>query len=104
MKKIATLSILALPFLSVPAAQAAPVMPGAAPRAMIDGQNTVEQAQYRYHRNCGWRGGRWVVDLGAGKLVVCRPNRPGRNYIWREEGKRRGWYNPRQRQWHFHNW
>ena len=33
-------------------------------------------ASWRYHNNCAWQGGRWVVDLGTGRLVICRPNRP----------------------------
>ena len=57
----------------------------------------VEHAQgWRYHRGCGWNGSRWVVDLGAGRFVICRPNRPGRGWVWRSDGPRQGWWNPRQ--------
>ncbi len=61
-------------------------------------------ASWRYNNNCGWQGGRWVVDLGAGRLVLCRPNRPGRNYNWRRDGNREGWYDRRARTWHFDRW
>jgi hypothetical protein len=61
-------------------------------------------ASWRYHNNCGWQGGRWVVDLGAGKFVVCRPNRPSRDYNWRREGNREGWYDRRSKGWHFDKW
>lgn len=61
-------------------------------------------ASWRYHRNCGWRDGRWVVDIGRGKLVVCRPNRPGRNWVWYKEGNREGWYDRRHKAWHHKNW
>jgi hypothetical protein len=66
----------------------------------------VELAQaWRYHRNCGWRGGRWVIDLGAGRIVACRPNRPrGADWHWRSEGPRHGWYHRRDRRWHFDRW
>ena len=67
--------------------------------------STVQQiASWRYHQNCGWQSGRWVVDLGAGRIVACRPNRPGRNYGWRNEGARQGWYDGRARSWHYNNW
>ena len=61
-------------------------------------------ASWRYHQRCGWRGGRWVIDLGAGRIVACRPNRPGRDYIWRDAGPRQGWCRPRDRRWYFNRW
>ena len=61
-------------------------------------------ASWRYHDNCGWQGGRWVVDLGAGRLVLCRPIRPDRSYDWRRERNREGWYNRRSRTWYFDKW
>ena len=64
----------------------------------------VPVASWRYHENCGWRSGRWIVDLGAGRIVACRPNRPDRNYVWRNEGARQGWYDRRTRAWHYNNW
>lgn len=74
-------------------------------RAPAQAQSVVHDiASWRYHNNCGWRGGRWVVDLGGGKLVICRPNRPGRDYVWRDEGPRHGWYNRNRKVWHFNNW
>lgn len=87
----------------VTVAQAAPLAPGkpAAPDMAPFAQPV---ASWRYHRNCGWRGGRWVVDLGAGKIVACRPNRPGRDYVWRDEGPRHGWYHRRERRWFFNKW
>lgn len=100
MKTFAFLSVLILPFMQTGAAQAAPAMPGAGAAA----RTLVEPAQWRYHRKCSWRGGRWIVDLGAGRIVVCRPNRPGRDWIWRDEGPRHGWYHPRRKSWHFRNW
>lgn len=70
-----------------------------------EGASLVEPVHaWRYHRNCGWRGGRWVVDLGGGRLVVCRPYRPGRAWVWRDEGPRHGWYHPRDRRWSFDRW
>ena len=54
-------------------------------------------AVWRYHAKCGWREGRWVVDLGAGKLVVCRPNRPGKAWVWHKEGNREGWWDRRRK-------
>ena len=68
-------------------------------------QSLVEPvASWRYNNNCSWQGGRWAVDLGGGKLVVCRPNRPGRDYSWRREGQRNGWYHRNERRWHHNNW
>lgn len=65
----------------------------------------VEKAQsWRYHNDCSWRGGRWVADLGVGRLVICRPHRPGRDYQWRSEGRRQGWYDNRRRSWHHNQW
>ena len=61
-------------------------------------------ASWRYDDNCGWRGGRWIVDLGTGKLVSCRPRRPDRAYSWHREGGREGWYDGRRRAWHNNNW
>jgi hypothetical protein len=45
-----------------------------------------------------------AIHLGAGNLMLCRPNRPGRNYNWRREGNREGWYDRRARTWHFDRW
>ena len=61
-------------------------------------------ASWRYHRNCGWNSGRWIVDLGGGRIVDCRPMRPGRDYVWRDEGSHHGWWHSRERRWHFNNW
>ena len=68
--------------------------------------SAVEEAQssWRYHNRCGWRGGRWVVELGGGGLVLCRPNRPGREWRWHSDGGRHGWYNDRRRRWHHNRW
>ena len=80
----------------------------AAPTVSIGDINATPSAEpvasWRYHRSCGWRDGRWVVDLGGGKLVVCRPNRPGRNWVWFREGNREGWYDRRRKDWHHKNW
>lgn len=59
-------------------------------------------ASWRYHRNCGWHEGRWTVDLGGGRIVVCRPMRPSRDWVWRDEGPRHGWYHPGRKEWHYH--
>lgn len=75
------------------------------PAAGNDVTSAVEPvATWRYHRSCGWRGGRWVVDLGGGKLVVCRPNRPGKNWMWHREGNREGWWDRRRKAWHNDKW
>ncbi len=100
--KILTLAA-ALPLLGLSAqtTSASPLLPleSHTPSSVIE-----LVASWRYHNNCGWQGGRWVVDLGAGKLVVCRPNRPSRDYNWRREGNREGWYDRRNRGWHFDKW
>lgn len=83
------------------AATAAPVAPLAEPTLAPTAEPV---ASWRYDRRCGWRDGRWVVDLGAGKLVVCRPYRPGRNWVWYKEGTREGWYDRRKKSWHYRNW
>ena len=100
MRKLAVLSILALPMGAVNA-QAAPATPAAPTTSAAD---VHQVASWRYNANCGWRGGRWVVDLGAGKIVACRPNRPGRDWVWRNEGPRHGWYHRRDRKWHYNKW
>lgn len=81
------------------AAVALPAGPAAKP---VTGASLVhETAPWRYHRGCSWRDGRWVVDLGAGKLVVCRPNRPrGGSWMWHREGGREGWWDRRHKRWH----
>jgi hypothetical protein len=61
-------------------------------------------ASWRYAQNCGWNNGRWVVDIGRGKIIACRPNRPGRDYAWHREGNREGWYDNRRRAWHYDKW
>ena len=65
-------------------------------------QSTLVQpvASWQYHRNCGWQGGRYIVDLGAGRIVSCRPNRPSREYSWRSFEGREGWYSNRRKTWH----
>ncbi len=88
---------------SATAGQAAPTTIGT-PAASAAAPLTQTVASWRYHRNCSWRSGRWVVDLGVGKIIACRPNRPGRDYVWRDEGPRRGWYRPRDRRWYFNRW
>jgi hypothetical protein len=60
-------------------------------------------ASWRYDDNCAWRDGRWVVDLGIGRLVLCRPTRPGRDWNWRNDGRRQGWYDRRRNVWHNNN-
>ena len=93
---------------SVTAVQAAPATTGKPTAPQLSDRGGVPFAQpvasWRYHQKCGWRGGRWVVDLGAGRIIACRPNRPGRDYIWRNEGPRQGWYRPRDRRWNFNRW
>jgi hypothetical protein len=79
-------------------------LPGGA-KIYADGNGLVQQvASWRYHQNCGWRDGRWVVDLGGARFVACRPNRPSREYSWHREGNREGWYDSRRRSWHYNNW
>ena len=85
-------------------ATAASAMPAIPPSPDSGAGLVLPVHSWRYHNNCGWRDGRWVVDLGAGKFVVCRPNRPGRDYRWHREGQRHGWYDPRRRSWHNERW
>lgn len=61
-------------------------------------------ASWRYNKNCAWNNGRWVVDLGRGKIVVCRPVRPGREWSWHREGNREGWWDRRRHVWHYQKW
>lgn len=83
---------------------AASAMPSVGPVSEPVTQLVTPVASWRYHNNCGWRDGRWVVDMGAGRFVVCRPNRPGRDYRWHREGERHGWYDSRRRAWHNDRW
>jgi hypothetical protein len=57
-------------------------------------------ASWRYDDNCAWRDGRWTVDMGIGRVVLCRPTRPGREWTWRNDGRRQGWYDRRRNAWH----
>ena len=61
-------------------------------------------ASWRYHDNCSWSGGRWVVGLGGSRVVACRPIRPSRDYEWHREGGREGWYQSREHHWHNDKW
>jgi hypothetical protein len=97
-KAIAGLALLAL------SAQSAIALPVPTTDAAATAMPTELVASWRYNNNCAWQGGRWVVDLGAGRLVLCRPNRPSRDYAWRNEGSRQGWYDRRNRAWHYNNW
>ena len=80
---------------------AAPAVAFQAPAAPTTGDLATPVASWRYAANCGWRGNRWVLDLGNGRVSACRPNRPGRNYVWHRDGGREGWYDRRQRDWHY---
>lgn len=96
--KFALLAISALT-LSVSTASAAGL------RFAHEEPSIVEQAaSWRYHRGCAWRGDRWIVDIGRGKIVTCRPFRPGPGFVWYSEGNRQGWYDKRRRAWHNNNW
>jgi hypothetical protein len=54
--------------------------------------------------DCVWVDNRWTYQRGD-KRLVCRPNRPeGRDWNWHREGNRYGWYNPRNKSWHYNNW
>ena len=66
--------------------------------------NVQQIASWRYSNACAWNGSGWRVDAGNGRIVACRPNRPGRNWNWHSEGNRHGWYDSRQRTWHHNNW
>jgi len=83
-----------------------PAMAGVvAPPAVSTNQSMVEPVDsWRYHRDCRWGGGRWVVDLGAGKLIACRPYRPHGDWRWHREGDREGWYDGRRHAWHNDRW
>ena len=71
------------------------------PPATHDAYSAIQPvASWQYHRNCGWQGGRYIVDLGVGRIVACRPYRPSREYAWRSADGRDGWYNNRRRAWH----
>jgi hypothetical protein len=81
-------------------ATAVPVFP---PHGLpIDGR-LQPVASWRYHDNCAWRDGRYIVDLGIGRVVLCRPTRPGRDWNWRNDGRRQGWYDRRRNVWHENN-
>lgn len=54
--------------------------------------------------DCSWVNGGWFYRNGAQRFVVCRPDRPGRDYSWRREGRQFGWYHPQRREWHNRNW
>ena len=91
--------------LAIAATNAASALPrGNAVQAPMLADNVVKIADWRYHRSCGWTGGRWVVDLGAGRIVACRPNRPRGSWRWNREGEREGWYDSRRRAWHNDRW
>ncbi len=95
-------SIITAAVLTVAAAGSASALPQT---AKPDGATSLVQqtASWRYHRGCSWRDGRWVVDIGAGKIVVCRPNRPsGKYWEWHREGGREGWWDRRHKRWHHH--
>ena len=97
-------NLIALAFAAVlPATQASaapvPAHPGSLAPTLVEAV-----ASWRYHDNCGWSGGRWVVDLGAGKIVACRPRRPDGDWRWRHEGNHEGWYDRRRSSWHYNKW
>jgi hypothetical protein len=62
------------------------------------GQSLIEPVQ-SYHRSCGWMNNGWFYSLN-GSFVSCRPRRPeGRDWGWRVEGDRSGWYHSRRKAW-----
>ena len=79
----------------------------AGPVVKLDGTGSSIVTQvdsYRYSDRCGWSGGRWLLDLGAGRLVTCRPVRPSGDWRWHRDGDREGWYDNRRRSWHYDKW
>ena len=38
--------------------------------------------------------------MNRDKRVSCRPVRPGREYSWRSEGGRSGWWHKKNHRWH----
>jgi hypothetical protein len=96
---IASLATLACGFSTAAMALPASKAIGTAPDSAVQ-----QVASWQYHQNCGWRNGRWVVDLGGARIVSCRPNRPSRDFTWHREGNREGWYNSHNRAWHYNSW
>jgi hypothetical protein len=85
-------------------AQVTAALPAISPSAQHTESLVQPVASWRYDRRCAWRGGRWVVDLNEGKVLLCRPERPGRQWAWRAENGRQGWYDRRRQLWHYNGW
>jgi hypothetical protein len=84
---------------AAPLAIAAPIT--ALPKPDVGSNVLTVQA---YHRSCGWVDNGWRYRSG-GRYIDCRPRRPfGRDWIWRTEGPRFGWYNSRRNNWHYNRW
>lgn len=95
--------IIAVALVGIFAASSAEAVPLAGSKPEASGKIEIAHA-WRYHRGCSWRDGRWVVDLGAGRLVVCRPHRPrGHDWTWHRDGGHEGWWHRRHHRWH-HKW
>jgi hypothetical protein len=97
----------ALALLTLAATTMVPGLAGAAPVVKLDGgvpSNVIQVDSWRYSDRCGWSGGRWILDLGQGRLVGCRPVRPSGDWRWNRDGNREGWYDNRRRAWHYDKW
>jgi hypothetical protein len=53
--------------------------------------------------DCRWVDNKWTYRKGD-KVLECRPDSPGRGWIWHREGTRFGWYHPGRKEWHYKNW
>jgi hypothetical protein len=80
-------------------------IPAGATPGVQSGSVTREPGLVQYARSdCRWVDNKWTYERGDRRLV-CRPDRPsGRDWGWRREGNRAGWYNRNQRVWHFNGW
>ena len=93
----------AVVLLGLPSANAAPTMHGLLGEIAI-GTLAQPVASWRYHRECVWNGSGWSIDLGDGRVVLCRPYRPNREWYWHTEGPRHGWYHRKRNVWHYNKW
>jgi hypothetical protein len=95
MKRLMTGLAIATPLLvaALPATAAPQIQP-------LPSTSVVEPAR----ADCRWVDNKWTYQRGD-KRIVCRPNRPsGRDWTWRREGPRFGWYNNSRRAWNYNAW
>ena len=71
--------------------------------ASSEKRTAIVETVQAYHRDCAWVNSGWHYK-NRDKYVVCRPQHPGRGYVWHREGQRFGWYHPGRKHWHHNNW